>query len=109
MKFCGGMRKLSITWTIPPIKGRSYTRRVSVYPRGQDCIRSAAYRSDEGGTRAQAAGEDIDIAGLLYTAHDLAACHVGVGSVLQPGFIKGKATVVSTGRMQAGKNMVLQD
>lgn len=76
---------------------------------GQDCRRSTAYRSDEGGTRAQAAGEDIDIAGLLYTADNLAACHVGVGSVLQPGSVEGKATVVSTGRMQAGKDMVLQD
>ena len=48
----------------------------------QNFTRSAAYRSDEGGSSAQTAGEDIDIASLLYTTHHLAACHVGVGSVL---------------------------
>ena len=68
-----------------------------------------AYRSDKGGASAQAACKDVNIAGLLYTADYLAACHVGVGSVLQPGLVESKTTVVCTCGMQAGKDVILQD
>lgn len=67
------------------------------------------YRIDEGGTSAQPADEDIDITGLLYAAHHLAAGDVGVGVVLQPGLVEGEATIVCSGRMQARQDMILQN
>ena len=68
-----------------------------------------AYRNDEGGTSAQPAGEDINITGLLYAAHHLAAGDVGVDVILQPGLVEGEAIIVCTGRMQAREDMILQD
>lgn len=90
MKVWGGIRKVSMTCTMPPVNRRSCECIVSMaliwIRKGQS--KGTAYRRDECRATADAAREDVDRARLLYASDHLTAGDVGIGGILQPGFVK---------------------